>query len=159
MRQVKCGECGQMMNKEGAAYEKPKYYHPDCYAAKLKRREFSEYVCRLFNLKAPGPAIHRQRKRYIEELGMTDQDIINTLKYAYEVKRLPIDKADERIGVVPFLADEARVYFERQKAKQIEIANMAAANIKKSQQTIMVHAQSNNSRRGLIDPTELLEED
>ena len=118
-RMVTCPECKDKLHKEDGVYEKPHYYHTDCYAKKLIRRELFDYICRLMNLKSPGPIIYAQRKKYINEYGYTDEGILNTLKYIYEVKHMSVQKADERIGLVPYYYDKAQLYFAQKEKEKV----------------------------------------
>lgn len=152
MANVTCGECKHIVNKENAIYEKPKYYHQECYAKLLQRRELYDYCCKLFHLKSPGPAIYTQRKRFVEQLGYTDEDILKTLRYIYEVKKKSIKGADERIGLVPYFYDEAMKYWKRQYEKQMEIANEMAQRIEESQKEIVITPQKPARTVKQIDP-------
>lgn len=163
MRLVTCGECGEKLDKAEAAYEKPKYYHKECYAQKLKRRELFDYVCQLFHLKVPGPANYALRKKYVAE-GMTDDEILKTLRYAYEIKHIDKKKADDRIGIVPYYREAALKYFNAIESQQREIASSMAQKIYESQhemkQIMRPAAQSvPHARAHLIDESTILEEE
>lgn len=160
-RYVSCFECKQKVDKEEAIDEKPHYYHRECYAKKLQRRELFDYICRLMNLKNPGPIIYKQRKEYIEKRGYTDIGILNTLKYIYEVKKLSVKKAEERIGLVPYYYDEAQQYFARKDKEQIEIMNSMSAAIQNScNETLVVDTKVNAKQNiKLINPMDWWQED
>ena len=68
-----CSECSKQ-KKENKLYPrdeiinyKGQNYCPKCYAEKLEKEKFSEFICNLFGLKAPGPVIYSQRKRLKEK--------------------------------------------------------------------------------------------
>lgn len=86
----KCSGCGQDINKtEMLEYLTPsgasKWFCRKCYEEKLSRDKFADKVCQIFGLKSPGPVIWTQRKRLQEKFGFTDDDIIDTLTYVFNV--------------------------------------------------------------------------
>ena len=160
-RMVTCPECKDKLHKEDGVYEKPHYYHTDCYAKKLIRRELFDYICRLMNLKNPGPIIYAQRKKYINEYGYTDEGILNTLKYIYEVKHMSVQKADERIGLVPYYYDKAQSYFAQKEKEKVKIMNsMSAAVTNSVNETLVVNTKTDIKRKPvLINPMDWWEEE
>lgn len=158
---VTCPECKDKLHKEDGVYEKPHYYHTGCYAKKLIRRELFDYICRLMNLKSPGPIIYAQRKKYINEYGYTDEGILNTLKYIYEVKHMSVQKADERIGLVPYYYDKAQLYFAQKEKEKVEIMNsMSAAVTNSINETLVINTKTDIKRKPvLINPMDWWEEE
>ena len=97
-----------------------KYYHIHCYEEWQWRKQLFEYICDLWNLKAPGPANYKLRKLYKEQLNCTDLDLLMCLKYAYEVKKISKNKAQSRIGIIPYIFEEAKEYYKKQEKTVIE---------------------------------------
>ena len=120
-RIVKCAYCGGSMDKDTALRYKDKNYHESCCQSAKERDKVSEYICYLFDLKAPGPQNYRLLKKYIEEEGYTYKGIFYSLKYFYEVKKSNITKGQERIGIVPYIYDEAQKYFKDLENKKEKI--------------------------------------
>jgi hypothetical protein len=154
-----CGECGHYLEKQDGVYEKPKFYHTDCYAAKMKRKELCDYICKIFNLKAPGPANYKMRKNFLER-GYTDEGILNTLRYIYEIKKISPKGADERIGLVPTYYSQAQVYWRRQE----EIAQQAAKTMKEAienaqKEVLVVQKKTIQKETKLVNPMDWWEEE
>ena len=55
--------------------------------------------------------------------GMPYRGQLLTLKYFYEVKKSPKDKSNGSIGIIPFVYEEARIYYEKKARRADEIAN------------------------------------
>lgn len=84
-------------------------YCPTCLKEKQARDNFSDTVCRIFGLKAPGPQIWTERKRLRDKYGYTDDVIVQCLDYLYTVlkkKKL----AESLCLVTPITVNEALKY-------------------------------------------------
>lgn len=137
---MKCYECKMDVPKADAIHSGSHYYHNGCFAVYINRQTFAEYVCRIYGLKAPGPVIYAQRKKFIEKYGYTDDGMIKALRYAYEVKKMKISKAEERIGIIPIVYDDAQQFFDIQEDKQNKIAKGFAKVIDK-EKTIVISTE------------------
>lgn len=90
---LKCYGCKEVFRREELiSYASPNAktsnnYCPKCYAEKLAREKFSQTVCQIFGLKAPGPRIWAERERLRDTYGYTDDTICDCLKYIYEVNK------------------------------------------------------------------------
>ena len=88
---LKCHGCKEVFRREElisycSPNAKTSYnYCKKCYEEKLARERFSQTVCQIFGLKAPGPRIWKERERLKETFGYTDDTIVDCLKYIYEV--------------------------------------------------------------------------
>ena len=107
-RIVKCAYCGCNMDRNNSVRYKNKNYHAKCCQAAKERERVSEYICQIFNLKAPGPQNYGLLKKYVNEEGYTYKGIFQALKFFYEVQGNSIKKGNERIGIVPYVYDEAQ---------------------------------------------------
>lgn len=110
---VKCHFCESKTNKiekEKAVRIDDKNFHPACAKKYLEKKELSETICRIFKLHQPGPKNYAWIKKYIRE-GLTYKGINNALVYFYEIKRNDTKKANEGIGIVPWVYEEAEKYF------------------------------------------------
>lgn len=157
-RVYKCFECKWNVTADDAVLDDGKHYHPKCYALVLDRRNFVEYVCKLFGLKSPGPVIYSQRKNFMEKYGYTDAGMLKTLQYLYDIKKTKTTNAKERIGLIPFAYDEAQAYFEDEAKKKQEIAQKMVEAIEQQKiEIIKVHRIYSQKEKGpLIDPESLL---
>lgn len=88
---LKCHDCKQLFLRDelinyAPLTSKTSYnYCKDCYEKKIARDKFSDTVCMIFGIKAPGPRIWNERSRIIEKYGYTDDVIIDCLIYLYKV--------------------------------------------------------------------------
>lgn len=123
-KSVKCHMCGeQVLVSERVADDQGFWYHPDCLDLQLKRTELLNYICMLFGLKKPGPVVFTQLKRFTQNLGYTYDGILKALKYHYEIQHGDKEKANEAIGIVPYIYDESMNYWNFIKTKQKQIVN------------------------------------
>jgi hypothetical protein len=136
---VKCSLCGTGVLKTEAQRHKNKNYHPGCLCQQIEKEELSEYICRLFSLKAPGPRIHTQIKSFLEKYpNYTRRGIKQALEYFYEVQKKPIDKANQGIGIVPYVYDAAQEYFNNISKRQERVADALSKALNTETQTIIV---------------------
>lgn len=121
-KSVKCHMCGeQVLITERVADTQGYWYHPNCLEQQEKRTELLNYICMLFGLKKPGPIVFSQLKRFTQGYGYTYDGILKALKYHYEIKHGDKEKANEAIGIVGFVYDEAQRYYTFIKQKQAQI--------------------------------------
>ena len=122
MPYVKCLYCGKTFDKDKEEFIKPnstRYAHTACYekhqaeeqAKNKSKDDLINYITKLFNLKGPGPVINKELKTFRTENGYTDEGILNALKYFYEIKKGDKTKANNHLGIVPFIYNEAQEYF------------------------------------------------
>lgn len=159
---VTCGLCGHALMKCDAVYQKPKYYHSACYEQVMQKRNLMDYVCNLFNLRAPGPINYKACKTFVEENHWTYNEILQTLKYMYEVKHVDKKYSGDNIWSVKRYFDEAKQYFARQAAMEAKMAQEMAEKVVKAQQEVMYVAGPRTTRRRkveLIDISNLMEEE
>lgn len=118
----KCPGCSFYFKLEEEEYilVKKRHWHKKCYddyvaekeASKTDEDKLTEYICELFKTNAPGARINRQIKDMIEKYEYTHSGILGSLKYWYEVKGESLEKANGGIGIVPFIYNDARKYYE-----------------------------------------------
>lgn len=103
---------------------KGKKYHKDCFPEIEDRTLLYDYCCKLWGLKSPGPVIISQAKKYRSQ-GYTFRGMYYSLVYFYEVKGNDRNKVkgEETIGIIPYIYNDARKYYEGVNSKQTEIAN------------------------------------
>ena len=125
MANLKCKECKKFFPKEELISYGPRggyqfNYCNDCYTKKRKREQFADYICNLFKLRAPGPMIYSQRKK-LNEQGFTDEVILMTLKYLYEVRGY--DSSLANLSLVNLTSiEEAKDYFSTKDLSEKTIA-------------------------------------
>lgn len=143
---VKCALCGGMVDKNEAVKYKGKNYHPKCYYENKDREELATYICELFSLKAPGPRNYALIKKFRENNGYTYRGIINSLKYFFEVKNMDKAKSNERIGIVPYIYDEAQEYFSIIEKKNKQIRKVVEKQIDTPKEDIKISIPKRNKK-------------
>ena len=94
------------------------YAHTECAELEEKRDKtdaelLDEYILNLFDLEYVPPRIQRQIASFINDYNFTHSGILKTLRYFYEVKRQDVKKANEGIGIVPWIYKKAYAYYKR----------------------------------------------
>lgn len=111
---VKCLLCGEQFDANVEPYVKPRanrYAHKKCYEEIMKPRiDLEQYICQLFDYDSLPSIVQKQIDDYVRYNHYTYQGIINALKYFYEVKHGDIAKSNGRIGIVPYVYEEAIQY-------------------------------------------------
>ena len=109
----KCYLCETQVDKLDTVRWENKNFHPDCAETYKEKRMLSDYICKLFGFKAPGPRVQAQIKKFTVDNHFTYKGIYNSLKYFFEIKGNSVRKANEGIGIVPYVYDEAQLYYKR----------------------------------------------
>lgn len=120
-RPVKCPVCGLFFNREQIAFvhHKNRYYHKTCYDRQVQQsvqdekdlKSLEEYVVRLLGLDCINARVRKQIKDMREAYNFTYSGIQKSLEYFYEIKGNSIAKANGGIGIVPYVYEDAKVYF------------------------------------------------
>lgn len=116
-REVICQYCKSQTNKvekDKAVRIDNKNFHFGCAQQYLDKKELYETICRIFKLKAPGPKNNAYISKF-HNAGMTYKGMTHTLKYFYDIKRNSIAKSNEGIGIIPYVYDEAKHYYNKDK--------------------------------------------
>jgi hypothetical protein len=104
-------------------YFKNRYWHKKCYEQhhqnKSQQDKLKEYIATLLHKKID-QKINNQIKNYIEVKKYSYQDIYYALHYFFDIKGNSIAKANGGIGIVPYVIDEAKVYFKAKEKQKME---------------------------------------
>lgn len=118
---VKCVYCEKTFDRDSIPNIKlgRRYSHVECY--EQNHNPDDDFKGKIYSLikELYGPdydyvTIERQRANFIMN-GYTNEDIYNSLYYHYKIKNGSIEEAKGRIGIVPYVAKEAAIYFNRLK--------------------------------------------
>ena len=119
---VKCPGCGERFFREDEPHVhlKNRYWHSACYNQNLKQeskseegiRELETYICELFSTEYVTPRIRKQINTMITQYNFTHSGILGSLKYWFEVKDGSLEKANNGIGIVPYIYEDASKYYE-----------------------------------------------
>lgn len=117
---VKCPGCGERFdsNEEEYIFKSRRYWHKACFekAESEKSQEEKDledlfsYIKQLYG-KYDYVSTKKLIDKYHTENNFTYTGIKNTLKYWHEIKHNPVDKANGRIGIVPWMYEEAYRYY------------------------------------------------
>lgn len=110
---VRCCYCLERSDKAGMVSINGKNYHPACAQLYTDKQDLYKTINRIFGLKAPGPANMQLIKKYAEQ-GYTFRGMNRALKYFYDIKQRTTTQAEERIGIIPYVYQEAQQYFLQQ---------------------------------------------
>lgn len=75
------------------------------------KMQLEQYIIQLFHSDYVDPRIQKQIKNYIENYNFTYSGILKSLVYFYDVKKNPIEKANDGIGIVPWIYKQAFDYY------------------------------------------------
>lgn len=156
---VKCHYCQKMVDKDIAERFEEKNFHKECCEEYKDRKAIFKYVAHLFGFKnesKPGPVIISQLKNFmLKNPHYTYKGILNALKYFYEVRKGSKKKANEGIGIVPFVYDNAQEYFKNLSNKQEKIAKVVEQQLKKEPIIIKVKKDEEKKEKPLYNLEEL----
>lgn len=120
--QVKCPGCTLTFYREDEPhiFVKNRYWHTVCYneaQAKIEQsqgaiKELESYLCDLFDMDFVSPRIRNQIKTMVDKYNYSYSGILGSLKYWFEIKENSLEKANNGIGIVPYIYDDARKYYE-----------------------------------------------
>lgn len=118
---VKCPVCQEQFYREDVPFIKIKnrYYHQSCYEAQEKEKSeeekerelLTEYIKKLFNISVLTVKINKQIKDLLEK-NYSYKGIRMTLMYWFDVKGNSIEKANGGIGIVPYVYEQALIYWK-----------------------------------------------
>lgn len=159
MSSVKCYYCKQPIERNQICRYEDKNFHKECLFDFKDRREIYKYVAHLFNFKSetrPGPVIISQLKLFQEKYPyFTYKGILNALKYFYEVKKGSKKRANEGIGIVPYVYDEAQEYYQNLTNRQNKVAETANKQLLQEPKIIKIKKQEEEKEKKLYELEEL----
>ena len=132
---VKCLYCGQQFDRLSELNVKigRRYAHKSCYesqdAEDLKKQkdehDFFEYIKEIYGSDYNYVQIHKQAESYIKQYNFTYSGMLKSLKWFYEIKRNNKESSNGRIGIIPYIYEDAKKYYynlylAQQKNKEIK---------------------------------------
>ena len=134
---VKCLYCGEMFDASITPYIKPnarRYAHKTCAQSaeenkiqeEKDREALENYIKELFGINCISPKIKKQIETFVKDKNYSYTGILKTLKYFFEIRKNPIEKANGGIGIVPHVYDEAYNYWRalweaKERNKQVNV--------------------------------------
>ena len=124
-----CSLCNKPITCTEYKTRKRKRYHNECFAELIDKAESQsqqkasglknndkddliQYICSLYGISEIPYAIDRQIDNYINQMGYTYSGIQKTLYYFYELEGNKPDSHTSTIGIVPYIYDEAKEFFQ-----------------------------------------------
>ncbi|MGN0992836.1 MAG: hypothetical protein ACI4PE_02835 [Bacilli bacterium] len=119
---VTCLYCGQRFDRDiepAVSVSAKRYAHINCakeHEELIKKEEqdyedLEKYIMKLFSKEYVTARIKKQIKDYHKEYDYSFSGMLKTLKWWYEIRGNSIDKANEGIGIIPFIYDQAEKYY------------------------------------------------
>ena len=118
---VKCVYCGEQFDRLSEPCIKlgRRYAHQSCYesqdAEELKKQEdehkFWEYIKEIYGSDYNFISIKKQVESYIKEYGFTYSGMFKSLKWWYEVKGNSKESSNGRVGIIPYIYEDAKKYY------------------------------------------------
>ena len=78
--------------------------------------------------------------------GYTDKGILRALRFFYEIKGNTTTKANGRIGIVPYVYEEAHLYFEAKEQRAREMADQFRKSLENTQEREVIYIQKNGKQ-------------
>lgn len=153
-----CYYCGGDIDIDKEEYAKPvvnRYAHIKCYEE--NHTEDDEYIPQIYSylksllIQYDYVQCEKQRVAYIKKNGYTNKGILYALKYFYEVKRQSADRSGNRIGIVPYVYDEAQAYYSELEKRKNIINKQLKKQIAKEKKKIEIKGEEIVSNKGYID--------
>lgn len=157
-----CFYCHQYINIETEQYCMPRvnrYAHKKCYEENFETDD--EFVDRLYglltelNINYNFQMCEKQRKKFLRDKGYSNEGIYLTLKYFLQVKGGDLTKSYGGIGIVPFLYDEAKIYYAEMEKIQRQIKKEVKIQKAQERQKIIVKGEQKRNKKKYINLEEL----
>lgn len=135
MHMVMCRICGERFDRDKIEFVKissRKYAHKSCFVEneleqkqeqqerqsrlsalpqEEKIQDLEDYIKKLFNTSCINARIRKQIKEFREEYDYSYSGILKTLIYWYDIKKNSLEKANNGIGIVPYVFDDAKKFY------------------------------------------------
>lgn len=155
----KCFYCDRMFDitkEEYCMVSQRRYAHKGCYDTYHtedddKIEDIYTFLREEVHITCDRAQCERQRKNFITKLGYTNEGILNALKYFYKVKKQSPEKSGNRIGIVPYVYNEAKEYYANIERKQKQLTKVAQSQMKKKPRTIVINVPEKPVDKGFID--------
>lgn len=118
---VKCLYCGEKFDRNSEPNVKigRRYAHKKCYEAQsdetLKaekdKHDFFEYIKEIYGSDYNFVSISKQAESYIKQYNFTYSGMLKSLKWFYEVKGNSKESSNGRIGIIPYIYEDAKRYY------------------------------------------------
>ena len=130
---VKCYYCGLTFDRDKevdcVAVNQRRYAHLECHIRKQQEKTqeekdleaLEEYIMQLLQVDYITPRVRKQINDFKAQYNYTYTGMRKALAYFYEVKKNSTEKANGGIGIIPYVYEEAALYYKQQEKQRIEI--------------------------------------
>lgn len=119
---VKCLYCGHSFDRDKVPCEQVtarRYAHEECHKKNLENmskeekdlKALEQYIMQMFNETYINARVRKQIKDMKEKYNYSYSGILKSLVYFYEVKGNSKEKANNGIGIVPYIYNDAYNYY------------------------------------------------
>lgn len=153
-----CFYCGLKFDILSEEYGKPRqnrYAHIKCFQENYI--EDDKYVDEIYKylksllINYDYQQCEKQRMGFIKKNGYTNEGMLLALKYFYDVKKQSPDRSGNRIGIIPYIYDEAQAYYEALEKKKEKINIDLKKQLDKKAIVVKVKGDEKRKNKGYID--------
>ena len=118
---VKCLYCGEQFDRASEPCVKigRRYAHKKCSDSQSEedkkeqkdKSDFFEYVKTVYGSDYNYISIQKQAENYIKQYNFTYSGMLKSLKWFYEIKHADKESANGRIGIIPYIYEDAKKYY------------------------------------------------
>ena len=109
---VICKYCNKTLDiREAVKITTGCFAHPECVDHLTDSEILDQYIMKIFEVDYVPPNIKKQINQYVKDYRFTYSGILKSLKYFFEVKKQPINKNSQTIGIVPYVYQQAYNYY------------------------------------------------
>ena len=118
---VKCLYCGEQFDRLSEPCVKigRRYAHQKCFDSQSDedkktqkdKSDFFQYVKEIYGSDYNYVLIQKQAESYIKQYNFTYSGMLKSLKWFYEVKHQDKENSNGRIGIIPYIYEEAKKYY------------------------------------------------
>ena len=160
MSKVKCIYCNEYFdkNKEPFIQMGDSFSHKYCHEGQFKyeasinqdKEALHEYLKNLFGSNYNYDQLDKQMTKYYKEFNFKYSGMLGTLKYFFEVRENSIEKSHYRIGIIPYVYEEARDYYKKIKEINLKNQNKQVKNYTPTEREIVISSPKKHpqNRRG-----------
>lgn len=154
----KCYYCDQYFDIDKEEFRKPvtnRYAHVKCYEE--NHTEDDEFIEKIYAFLSSQLINYdflqceKQRMSFIQKNGYTNEGILLALKYFYLVKKQSADRSGNRIGIVPYVYDEAQVYYTELEKRKKKINRDLKNQLKKETKHIKIKVEEKKDNKKFIN--------
>ena len=118
---VKCLYCGEQFDRASEPSVKigRRYAHKKCFDAQSDqdkqlqqdKSDFYNYIKEIYGSDYNYVSIQKQAENYIKQYNFTYSGMLKSLKWFYEVKHNSKESSNGRIGIIPYIYEDAKKYY------------------------------------------------